>query len=213
MSRRLHATSFALAAALILASACSTSEEPIDVDPYERPGGARDLITDAELAILEDVGAVVFGGENPPELAGVYDRAGGEVIYHDRSEIEGTPLCYNIWTVEATTDPARYTLSSENYNNCSGSSEGVGSYVSGDGDCFTLYVASAGERDGCEHYGVGITSGCVTSDGITEMISAGLAGERISVEAGACEALINDGLLGAEGERDVLYRGFVERVE
>jgi hypothetical protein len=196
----------------LMAAACGGDGEA-EGDRYDRPSGAQDRISDEELAYLEEVGAEIHGGLNPPELAGAYDRAGGVVFYHDRREIEGTELCYDIWTVEPTDRADVYRTSSENYNNCSGTAEGAGSYISGRDGCFTLYSATTGERDGCEYTGVGITSGCVTDEGIENMLVAGLAGPRLSREPGACEALINAGLLGAEGEREILDRGFVERID
>lgn len=206
-------TPTAYSACLALSLAACGGDGAADGDLYERPPGARDAISDRDLASLEEVGAVIHEGLNPPEIAGVYDLAGGTVVYHDHEEIEGTEVCAEIWTVESTDRDDFYLTSSESYGNCSGSSAGVGSYISGRDGCFTLFSLTSGERDGCEYESMRIRSGCLTTGGIADMGSAGLGGAWVSVQAGACEALINNGLMPAEGERDILDRGFVERVE
>jgi hypothetical protein len=181
-------------------------------DEFERPDEAREIISDEDLQRLIDVGAVVHPGSDPPDVSGVFDVAGGVVTYHDREWIEGTEVCFRIWTLEGTENPEMYISSSESYGNCSGSSEGSGIYISGSGNCFTLYGAGMGERDGCEFEDAGITSGCLTDEGIEDMLEGIVAGAWTSAQDNACETLIDDGLIGDEGELAVLEYDFVERV-
>jgi hypothetical protein len=181
-------------------------------DEFERPDEAREIFSDEDLQRLIDVGAVVYPGSNPPDVSSVFDVAGGVVTYHDRSQIEGTPVCNQIWTLESTENPEMYVSSGEFYGNCSGSSEGSGVYISGSGNCFTLYGAGSGERDGCEFESAGITSGCLTDDGIEDMISATLFGSWTSLQDNACESLIASGQHSDEGEIAVSEYPFVERV-
>ena len=188
-------------------------ETGAEEDELERPDGARELISDEDLQRLIDKGAVVYPGSTPPDVSGVFDVTGGVVAYHDREWIEGTPTCYMLWTLETTSDPELYLSSTESYRNCSGTSEGQGNYISGKDDCFTLYGAVDGERDGCEYQIVGIVSGCLTDEGIADKVGAQLAGPLHSVQPGSCEALIEQGLMGDEGEIAVLEYDFVSRVE
>jgi hypothetical protein len=181
-------------------------------DEVERPDEAREIISDEDLQRLIEVGAVVYPGSDPPDVSGVFDVAQGVVAYHDREWIEGTEVCKRIWTLESTDDPEMYVSSSEQYDNCSGSGEGQGTYISGSGNCFTLYSAGSGERDGCEYEDAGITSGCLTDDGIEDVIIGLLSGPWTSVQENACESLIEDGLHGDEGEIAILDHGFVARV-
>ena len=181
-------------------------------DEFERPDEAREIISDEDLQRLIDAGAVVYPGSDPPDVSSVFDVSGGVVTYHDRKEIEGTPVCNQIWSLESTENPEMYVSSGEFYGNCSGASEGSGVYISGSGNCFTLYGAGSGERDGCEFESAGITSGCLTDDGIDDMISATLFGPWTSLQDNACESLIASGQHSDEGEIAVSEYPFVERV-
>ncbi len=201
---------FALLGSSFFATACGEEDKDPTDSRYDRPEETFTMIFDEDIDRLIEVGAVIYEGDDPPSIAGVYDRAHRTVEFDDNPDNIGLTMCRNIWTVEETGEEFRYSTSSENYSNCSGGSEGVASYISGEGNCFTLFSASEGERDGCEYSGVGLISGCITEDGIEEHQTAGLALER---PGSACASLINNNLISDVGHRTISETTFVERVE
>lgn len=176
-------------------------------DEYERPEGARELVSDEQLALLEEIGAVIYPGNDPPQIAGVYSVTDGEVTYHDNPNSVSSATDYT-WTVEETDNPEIYDLFFGE------SGEGQGTYISGEDDCFTLYGSSSRSRAQCEfEVDVEIFSGCLTEDGIDNMKSAHIGGPNESLVRNACEDLIDDGLIPGEGQRGVVEYETVTRIE
>jgi hypothetical protein len=202
---------------LLVALACTVDPEPVEngesgnngsQSDFDRPVGTYDIISDAQLESLLEADIVIYEGDTPPDIEGVYDRAGGTVTFSDDSSLVGRTMCYSIWTVEATGDDHVYVTSSESYNNCSGGSEGTAAYLSGSDGCFTLFKSVDAERSGCEYRSAGIISGCLETDGIRDFMRASLALDRPGPE---CDALIDAGNIPAEGDRLVSDYGFVQR--
>ena len=191
----------------LFATACG-EDEPED-SSYDRPEETLEFITDAQLDSLIDVGAVVYEGDAPPSLTGTYDRRDQRVLFEDNENNIGRDVCYSIWTLEATSDEYRYDSSWETYNDCDSSSEGLAAYVSGQNNCFTLYTTTQSERDGCEFESIGIKSGCLVNGDIEDFMEASIALER---PGSACQTLINNGNIPAEGNRFVIGEGTVTAV-
>lgn len=166
-------------------------------------------MSDEQLESLVDIGATVHPGTEPPTIAGTYDLADGTVEYAENEESLELDPCTSIWTVESTDEPHVYTTSLENYGNCSGGSEGTASYISGSDDCFTLYSAGEGDRDGCEISSVAVISGCLTEDGISDFRNASILVEHDG--SSACQALIDSAEMPDENGKSLIVREFVER--
>lgn len=193
---------------VVLASACGGSTSDSEESRFDRPSETTDFIGDDQIDSLLEAGAVIHEGDDPPDIAGVYDVDDGTVAFDDNEDNIGLDACDSIWTVELTDQAHVFITSAELYGNCSGSSEGAASYVSGSGNCFSLYSISESTREDCELSSVEIISGCMVDGDIDQYSSSTLALERPGAE---CDALIAESKIPAEGDRTVVERGLVER--
>lgn len=184
-------------------------DEDENGDQYERPDEARSIITDAQLDSLVDLGATIYAGDTPPDLAGVYNRSSGTVVAADNEDSVGMNACTSIWTVEATDDEFVYSTTAEDTSSCGEPIESPASYLAGSDGCFSLYVENDADREGCSFRFAEVISGCVESDGIHDYQSATLGLENDGSEA--CDALIGDAVIPDEGERAILDFDFVAR--
>ena len=183
-------------AALMIAG-CSDDDEIC-----ERPSEARQIVSDSQIEQFQEAGVDFFCGDDPPSIAGVYERGRREgfVEYHDDERIVGERTCGSTIYIEATEESNVYEISSES-SDCNSSSESRVNYVSGQGDCFTLYNESEGQFQGCETAGIGIFSGCLAEGGIENPRWASLATKR---EGDNCQSLYEQRRTSLEGQIDVL---------
>lgn len=178
-------------------------------DQYERPEEARAIISDAQLSDLVDFGATINAGSTPPQLAGVYDRANGDVVDADNEASLSLDPCNSIWTVEETDAEDTFSTVAEQYGDCSGTIESPATYLAGSGDCFSLYVENETELDGCEVRWAQVISGCVDDAGISDYQEADLGLENDGSQA--CQDLIDGGNIPGEGQRVLVEYGTVAR--
>ena len=176
-------------------------------DRFERPEEAQAIVTDGQLDQLVEIGATIYPGSTPPELAGVYDRDSGSVVRADNEASLALNPCYSIWTVETTEEDYIYATTAEYYDNCSGTIESPATYLAGSDNCFSLYVENNGERDGCEFRWAQVISGCLENGGISDYQEADLGLENDG--SAACQSLVEGGFIPDEGQRALVERDFV----
>ena len=195
-------TTTSISTLLILALSATLIGCSDDDEVCERPDEARAIVSDSQIRQFEEAGVDFFCGNDAPDISGVFERGrnDGFVEYHDDERIVGERACGNTVTIEATDDPAIYSISYES-SDCGSSSSAVDNYVSGQGDCFTVYSSSEGEFQGCETAGIGIFSGCLAEGGIENPRWAGMATKR---EGSSCQSLYEQKRTSLEGQVDVI---------
>lgn len=158
----------AISSGCVVESTDTNDNENGDADSFERPEEARTMISDEQLSELEEFGAVIYGGSTPPDVAGSYNRDKPYNFYHtDDRRLGGTNNCTSIVTLEAGNESHMYTWSEVN-TGCDGGNDGMGSYISGEDGCFTLYTETQGHFEDCEMEWVRILSGCIDESGILD---------------------------------------------
>ena len=173
----------------------------VESDSYERPDEAKDIVSDEQLERLEvEAGVPVYGGDSPPDIAGTYLFGDIEIIYNDSENWpnSGDNWCHSERTYERTDSDVRYERTSVSPN-CNSTGEAVSNYISGEGDCFTLYNESKGQFEGCYSESIGIISACLNANGDMENpIGGGI--KTHSEDSSECDEVIGDGRTTDEGE-------------
>ena len=125
---------------------------PEDPDPRDdlgeegvKPAGVSELISDEELDDLVDRGAQVFWGDEPPSVEGTYLATGSEITLEEEyPHMVGRSIVNALVTIEALEDDEIWIERQEEDGQFV---EGLGGYVSGHGQCFTLFVDSVQTRE------------------------------------------------------------------
>lgn len=179
---------------------------------YERPDEAEDIVSDEYLQRLEDEGdMVIHDGDDPPTIEGEYYFGDAEVVYTDSENWPSSgDSCHHYTTYEPTDSPYRYEMSGESPD-CDGAGVGEAAFISGSGDCFTLYIAAEGHFEDCETEEASVMSACLADNGdLEDPLTGGIALNR----EGEC-SVIDQGRLKAEDEISVTRQadGVAEKVE
>lgn len=169
-------------------------------EPYERPEEAEEIVSDEQLERFEnEAGVPVYGGDSPPDIAATYLFEDREVLYSDSDDWPNFEYwCHSETTYEQTGTEFRYESSSESPN-CDSSSEGNVNYISGDGDCFTLYTEHEGEFEGCYGESLSIRSACLNADGDMENPIGGTIA-TYNEDSSECAEVVGNGQIPAEGD-------------
>lgn len=185
--------SFVVALGSLLA--CVPVEE--DQIEYERPRGAQDLVSDSELREFEDYGLVIYGGTTPPDPTGTYHRPDRYHKQHDNEAMVGGSHCETYWTIESTDDPTVYNTSVE-YVSCDGEGSSQASYISGEGNCFTLYKTVYLPLNDCDREILSVISACVGEDGLS---SPEGVHQVLSLEGETCAGMVANNSISGVGDR------------
>ncbi len=179
--------SICIACLVLLVGCVDESAEDID-----RPEGSKDVVSDAQLDEFLDIGAEVYGGSAPPDIAGTFFFGDVEVIY---SSDPSWPGNVDVWCHEEVTYTASdvddvYDATADSPN-CDLEGAGTSSFISGEGDCFTLYNDSSATFEDCDIDSVSILSACFDSAG--NMDDPQTANLITSLSGDTCDALVSDG--------------------
>lgn len=159
-------------------------DDDADDDADVVPDDVDDFIDADQRAALEEVGLIIYGGDDPPDIGGSYYLDSIEITYDDS----------NMWLdiVDYTYEFYNQTRDGEislNYEApaVDDVAEGVGAFISGDGDCFSIFIDAEGTASGCDYELPGIISGCLTSDGIAKWTNGFIMGSKSGEN---CDALM-----------------------
>lgn len=162
-----------------LALACGDKDD--DSPDSSVPDEVLAFLDTSHLDDMEAAGLPIYRGSAPPSVAGQYLADSLVVIYDD---LDMSPGIY----------PYTYTFSDQSgaelqfaATNGSDNSAGAGAFISGEGECFSVYIDEVGETGGCTYATPSIYSGCVAGSGDLDGWTYGL----IMVEqSGTCSGVI-----------------------
>jgi hypothetical protein len=121
------------------------------------PDEVYTFLTDADLDEVNSLGMPIYVGSDPPITTGTYYLDSLAIVYDD----EGATGPIGTYYLQIGDSGFDYQVSLCEYTTDSTSSScAVQAYVSGNGDCFTIYAYNAGRSGNCEHDDVSIYSGC-----------------------------------------------------
>ena len=168
---------------------------------YERPAGSEEIVSNAELDEFVNNGLDVNEGLTPPNVAGTYAFDDADTIYSS-SDIypasEGGGCEYEeTFTAGASDDEVR--VSAEGTGNCEYTAAATNNFISGEGDCFTLYGEYESTFNECEFRVVRVFSACI-EDGTDDLISPRFAERMRGQDGTSCAGLVASGDLPDVGD-------------
>ncbi len=144
--------------------------EPEPPPPIEDvPDGVNELLTSEDVEALRAVGMQVYTGDTPPWIEGDYLLDTLTISYDDVSGAIGAPIIetylgfHDQDNDDGTLDTSLHDAISDG--------TGLGGFVSGEGDCFTVWVRFDGHNfpDDCVYQMAQLFSGCVDDAGIEDL--------------------------------------------
>ncbi len=144
---------------LILGTGCGEDEI------CERPDEAAEIVGDDIIERLEQEADFPFHcGDSPPEFEGSFGFFDIEVVYTDSENWPASSqFCDIITTYEPTSNDFVYDVASDSPN-CDTTRESEDNFISGKGDCFTLYSQNTSSFQGCDTEAVSVRSACLDED-------------------------------------------------
>jgi len=134
---------------------------------YDLPSQVQDIITDDQLGKLEEGGLIINEGLDPPKIEGIYEGDSLIRTFDSDGHGIGNTITSYYYRIENQTDENTITFS---YRTWSGSDQalGIGAFISGSDQSFTLFVEVEGYHPGDDiHYrDVEVYSGTYTAEGI-----------------------------------------------
>ena len=156
-------------AGLLLQMGCGDAGDNNGSGDPSLADGAVDFIGEDNLALFEEQGFVVHRGANPPAIEGTYEMAHSVVTFDESGQHTGRGLYTYEWTFsDQNNDEVVVSYWSEANDEASG----IGGFISGEGDCFTVISQLEGEDAGCIFERVHMFSGCVAQGGIDDFQTA-----------------------------------------
>jgi len=162
-----------LFAALLLAAGCPESDDGFttgmgDADTTEEPPEVPDEVYEfldvEDLMRLDDAGMPLYYGDDPPNIEGTFLLDSLLIVYDD-SGWEGLPILTYWITFADQAEDQRLTCSYE----CPEAGDvgfGTDGYISGQEDCFSVFIDVSGQTGGCEYRSLSAYSGCKRPEGI-----------------------------------------------
>lgn len=163
--------------------------EPAQADSeYDLPENAEGIIDSQDIADMEAEGLTINDGQSPPDITGAYVTGSTEAVYDDDENQIGNTFQDYRWEFEADDDTNEVEVSNESLESNLGS-EGMGAYIAGEGDCFTLFSELEGHDNNCSYIQIQLLSGCHSSAGIEDFEFGFIITEYLSPKED-CEGVV-----------------------
>jgi hypothetical protein len=149
------------------------------------PDDVNDFLDSSDIEKLKAAGMPIYTGDNPPNIEGSYLLNTLTIIY-DEIGLEGMTVAQYTVTYFDQTENGGVK---QNYEapDVGDTANGLGAFISGDGDCFTVFVDTTGMVSGCDYKLPAIHSACLTGSGMTDYFWGVLMKEKVGT---GCDALI-----------------------
>ncbi|MBI2617276.1 hypothetical protein HYW55_04035 [Candidatus Gottesmanbacteria bacterium] len=130
------------------------------------PSQVNEFLDKKDITTLGEKGFPIYTGSNPPDITGKYYIAPWTVhfdsgnVFPVGTEIDKTYYRFFNQKRDGKVDVEYYT------ENAGETGSGIGSFISGEGNCFTIFTEQKGVIEGCNHKAPFVVSGCLTEKGI-----------------------------------------------
>ncbi len=133
------------------------------------PKPVNKFLTEKEVSQFESKGFTIYRGDNPPNVEGTYALADYTIKY-DPGTWEGAyPIGYKLASYVVTLSDQKedgsisFSTVSEEADD---RAQGIGAFISGENNCFTIYMYTKGEIGDCKYEWPELIAGCIDADGI-----------------------------------------------
>lgn len=156
----------------------------------EIPSPVKAFLSDENVKKLEGGGMSIYTGDNPPNVEGTYRFENIVFKYDPEGENFDITNYYQSFRNQKDDNTLIYSRSQNEAIEGPSSSEGKGVFISGEGNCFSIYLHnSTSSAGGCKFETVEIISACKEGGGLINMDWGVLWTEK----EGQCPNEINPG--------------------
>jgi len=165
------------------------------------PTGVNQFLDLADFDAILQTGMQIHTGLSPPQIAGTYIISSPQITFDDQGA--NLPIIPYEWSFR-NQDLDGTLLVDFRSQDGSDRATGVGGFVSGANNCFSVFVAFEGSIRGCDYITPNIVTGCLEANGIREWTLGFLMKSKVG---STCNQLVPVGHRRVVRERD----GFAER--
>ncbi|MCB9476435.1 MAG: hypothetical protein H6685_06150 [Deltaproteobacteria bacterium] len=183
--------------------ATPTADDDDEGTAFEVPDGVFDFLDEEEMQDLADTGVTIYDGDVPPNVEGIYLLDSLEITY-DEQGLTGFPIVPI--TLKFHDQSGDNTLKTD-YESSLDSGLGIGSFIAGKGDCFSVFVRLEVNAGGCRYKSPTIYSACTGESGLVNLQWSFLIKDKNppDTEPGSpCTEIIPDGAKRIVEEKDGL---------
>jgi len=164
------------------------------------PEDVNDFLSDEDLKKLEEAGMTIYKGENPPPVDGNYQLDSLTIIY-DQYGMEGTQLTGYSWNYYDQRDTGELTCDYASIGQEDVAS-GLAGYISGENNCFSVYINFTGNNGTCDYEMPMIQSGCLEETGIAKFVMGYIMTKTEETTPGGCSQTMAVGSVRITEEND-----------
>ena len=189
-------------------AACAPASEAYDDDyqysHYGIPDGVDEFLTGSALNALEDAGVPVYRGTEPPFVEGDYLAEQMRLRFSDIEGETGSDSAPTDFRFYDQTDDGDITVDYSVLDIERG--DGLGSFISGGEDCFTIFVELESHIGSCTAQTVSLISACTHELGFEDFDWGLMLVDKGPADTSDCALFID------EGDRRVWWEFIVEEV-
>lgn len=148
----------------------NTTPHKQTVDVTKVPVAVKAFLSDENLQNMDEAGMNIYTGDNPPNIEGTYVYKDMAVKY-DPNGYKFPIVTYYYTFKDQNDDTVLFSHRSEGGGPKGESSTGVGKgvFISGEGNCFSVYLDNDDKMGQCESKSVEIFSACKDKKGLVDM--------------------------------------------
>ena len=164
------------------------TKEEVKEPARDYPQAVEELLDSADIAKVEEAGMTVYRGNNPPDIEGSYQFDSLVVTYDSESQLVGREVSADQYQYYGQRGGAVKIIYDDEkiYDGISGPK----GYISGKGQCFTIFLETKNEPEECGTREVELTSACKVDQGLGQVKRAGI----LKAKGTACDLIRVDGL-------------------
>lgn len=149
----------------------NTTPHKQTVDITKVPDEVKTFLSDENLQKMDEAGMNIYTGDNPPNIEGTYTFK-NIIIKYDPNGYNFPLVTYNYTFKDQKEDNTVLFSSKSQGGGPKGESdigEGEGVFISGEGDCFSVYLSNDEKIGECESKSAEIFSACRNERGLVDM--------------------------------------------
>jgi hypothetical protein len=168
------------------------------------PAGVNQFLDESDIAQIRAHGATIYTGTTPPNITGEYLLDSLTVLYDPGTWSGAYPVGHHInsYTYGFSNQKADGSINAH-YNSVEigDTANGLGAFISGENNCFSVFINQTGDSNECHYSSPQIISACMAPDGLKNFTNSYLPKEK---EGTGCDDLAPLGYLRVAEENDGL---------
>jgi hypothetical protein len=168
------------------------------------PHPVNQFLDESDIAKIRSHGVTIYTGTTPPDITGNYLLNSLSVLYDPGTWSGAYPVGYHIpsYVYGFSNQKADGSISAHYYSDeIDDTANGLGAFISGENNCFTVFINQVGDTNDCHYSSPQIISACMAPTGIKNFTNSYLPKEK---DGSGCDELAPIGYLRIAEESDGL---------